>query len=173
VGGIDAPETVTGTVEMLGPLYTEWNRVSMYFKSMWTPRTVRVAQADSSPAGKLILYVDIDQLGNETAAGFTLGFDPALLQNPVVSLGNDANTTTVLTTNTSKSGDGQLAILVDSSEPLSSTRLVAITFDVAESGAAGAASVKFTDAITKGSISDVEGNLLPTRFVDTAVTISN
>jgi hypothetical protein len=109
-------------------------------------------------------------LGDEVAAGFTLGFDPSKLRNPVIGLGPDASSGTVLTTNVSKGGEGQLAILVDSSEVLSSNRLVAITFDVV--GHAGeATSVTFTDAITKGGVSDVDGNLLPTRFVDASVSI--
>jgi hypothetical protein len=143
----------------------------MYLKSLWTPRVVNVVQAEQAPAGKVVLYVRMDRQGDEAATAFTLGFDPARLSNPQVTLGSGASSGTALTANTIKSGEGQLAVLVDSEEALASGQIVSITFDVAANVGGETTPVTFTDAITQGSTSDAEGNLIPTRFVDGVVTL--
>jgi hypothetical protein len=143
----------------------------MYLKSLWTPRVVRVVQAEQAPAGKVVLYIQMDRQGDEAGAAFTLGFDPARLSNPQVSLGSGASAGTALTANAEKSDVGQLAVLVDADEALAGGQIVSVTFDVAANAAGETTPVTFTDAITQGSTADVEGNLLPTRFVNGVVTL--
>jgi hypothetical protein len=62
-------------------------------------------------------------------------------------------------------------VLVDSDKALTTGQIVSITFDVVPNKTAGTTGVTFTDAITQGSTSNSEGNLLPTRFVNGVVTI--
>jgi hypothetical protein len=143
----------------------------MYLKSLWTPRVVNVVQAEQAPAGKVVLYVRMDRQGDEAATAFTLGVDPARLGNAVIRLGSGASSGTILTANTAKSDEGQLAVLVDSDEALASGQIVSVTFDVVGGTAGETTPVTFTDAITQGSTSDAEGNLLRTRFVDGVVTL--
>jgi hypothetical protein len=167
---LDPPET-TGAFEALRPFSGQFNATDLYIRSLTTKRVVSIKQAEKAPAGNVVLNVDMNRLGDESAVAFTLGFDPAKLRNPVVTLASGEDTETVLTTNTMKSDNGQLAILVDSDQPLTTGQIVSITFDVVPNKTAGTTDVTFTDAITKGSTSDSEGNLLPTRFVNGVVTI--
>jgi hypothetical protein len=162
---------VPGTIEALRPLYDQWDKAGMYLKSLWTPRVVRVVQAEQSPAGKVVLYIEMNRQGDEAAAAFTIGFDPARLSNPQVSLAPSSSAGTILTANTSKSDEGQLAVLVDADEALAGGQIVSITFDVAANAAGETTPVTFTDAITQSSTADADGNLLPTRFVDGVVTL--
>jgi hypothetical protein len=171
VAGLDPMDQVPGTIEALRPLYDQWDKPSMYLKSLWTPRVVRVVQAEQSPAGKVVLYIGMNRQGDEAAAAFTLGFDPVRLSNPQVSLAPSSSSGTMLTANTSKSDEGQLAVLVDADEALADGQIVSITFDVMGGTAGETTPVTFTDAITQGSTADAEGNLLPTRFVDGVVTL--
>jgi hypothetical protein len=171
VAGLDPMDFVPGTFRALRPVFEPWKNVVDDLNSIWTQRVVSVVQSDTSPAGKVVLYVDMDSQGDEAAVAFTLGFDPKKLANPLVSLAPDASFETVLTTNTAKSDEGQLAILVDTTDALANGRLVTITFDVVGNTAGETTTVAFTDAITKDSTADAEGNLLPTRFISGAVTI--
>jgi hypothetical protein len=171
VAHLDPTDMVPGTIEALRPLYDQWDRAGMYLKSLWTPRVVRVVQAEQAPAGKVVLYIEMIRQGDETAAAFTLGFDPARLSNPQVSLGSGASSGTALTANAEKSDEGQLAVLVDADETLTGGQIVSVTFDVVANAAGETTPVTFTDAITQSSTADVEGNLLPTRFVNGVVTL--
>jgi hypothetical protein len=171
VAGLDPMDQLPGTIEALRPLYDQWDKAGMYLKSLWTPRAVNVVQVDQGPAGKVVLYVQMDRQGNEAATAFTLGFDPARLSNPQVGLGTGASSGTVLTANTARSDEGQLAVLVDAEEALASGQIVSITFDVAQNAGGETTPISFTDAIAQGSTSDAEGNSLPTRFVDGVVTL--
>ena len=171
VAGLDPSDQLPGTIEALRPLYDQWDKAGTYLKSLWTPRVVNVVQAEQAPQGKVVLYVQMERQGDEAATAFTLGFDPARLSNPVISLGSGASSGTILTANTSRSGEGQLAVLVDEDEALASGQIVSVTFDVLQNVAGETTPVTFTDAIAQGSTSDAEGNLLPTRFVDGVVTL--
>jgi hypothetical protein len=171
IAGLDPIDQIPGTIEALRPLYDQWDKADMYLKSLWTPRVVNVVQAEQAPQGKVVLYVQMERQGDEAATAFTLGFDPARLSNPQVSLGSEASSGTILTANTAKSEEGQLAVLVDADEALASGQIVKVTFDVAANAAGETTPVTFTDAITQGSTSDAEGDLLPTRFVDGVITL--
>jgi hypothetical protein len=114
----------------------------------------------------------MDRLGNETAVAFTLGFDFTKLANPEVSLGSDSADGMVLTTNATRSEQGQLAVLVDSDKPFVTGQIVTITFDVRKGSAGSDTDVMFTNEITLASTSDPEGNLLPTRFIGGTVNLS-
>jgi hypothetical protein len=171
VAGLDPMDFVPGTFKVLRQGYEPWNNFVYNLNSYGTKREVSIVQSETSPAGKLVLYVEMDSQGDEAASAFTLGFDPKKLANPLVSLDPDVSPETVLTTNTMRSDEGQLAILVDTNDVLANGRLVTITFDVVGNAAGETTTVAFTDAITKDSTADAEGNILPTRFVDGVVTI--
>ena len=168
VAGLDPPE-MAGTFEALRPLYDQWNKANTYLKSLWTDRTVSAVQAEKSPAGKVVLYVEMNSSGDEAAAAFTLRFDQTKLTNPIISLASGAGAGTTLTTNTTRSSEGQLAILLDTNETLAGGQIVSITFDVIPNDAGGTTDVSFTDAITQRSVADTRGNLLPARFVDATI----
>ena len=170
IAGLDSIDQLPGTIEAR-PLNDQSDKAGMKLKSVWTQRVISVVQAEQAPQGKVVLYVQMDRQGDEAAAAFTLGFDPARLSNPVISLGSDASSGTILTTNITKSDSGQLAVLVDADEALTSGQIVSVTFDVTVNAAGETTPVTFTDAITQGSTSDAEGNLLPTRFVDGVIAL--
>jgi hypothetical protein len=172
VAGLDPVEQTAGTVETLSTAARETQKTELALNSILTTRTISLVQADTAPPGKIIVYVQASLQGDEAAAGFTLGFDPAMLRNPVVTAGPDSFAGTVVTVNKQKSGLGQLAVLVDNADRLPSGRVVSITFDVVSGkGIRNSTPLIFTAGITEPVTANMAGDLLATRFIDAMVTI--
>lgn len=126
--------------------------------------------------------IDLESEGNEAAAGFTIGFNPAILSNPIVSLGADAGFF-ILTTNTNQLAQGRIGILIDSGLPNPvavsppDRRMVQIRFDVAPGAPAGSTPITFipNNAVpappTLRSTSNSAGDLLTTAYQDANLVI--
>lgn len=116
---------------------------------------------------KLSLAINMEALGDEHALNFSLGFDPMLLLNPVVSLGKDAAVAT-LTPNYSQVGQGKIGIsivLPGSQVFAEGPRQVAIVqFDFANANLGALTSPAFTDQPVPPGIVNASGNLLEAEF---------
>lgn len=108
--------------------------------------------------------VEIDANGDETAITFTLEYDPAILINPQVVLGDGFGADPVLTVN--DTNEGKIGILVDSASPMiaskSSKTIVLVTFDVI--GDKAEPSVSLSGSVAPVSVSDSYGNPLAARW---------
>ena len=137
-----------------------------------TGRTMRVVSTDASPRSRVAVSIEMDTQRDEVAASFTLNFDPAKLSNPIVALGSGAPAGTALTTNANDAANGNLGVLVDSSEAFSARQVVTITFDVAPNAKGGSTPVSFTDTLAARGTSDAKGNRLATHYEDGAINIT-
>lgn len=140
-----------------------------------TGRTLRIVGLDAAVerAGnnKAAIAVQIDSLGDETVALFSLNFDPSILSNPAVALAEGQMLEgTTLTANTAQAADGTLTILIDSLTPFKTAYakgLVVITFDVAK-GAPSETAITFDGS---GSLSDAAARMLDAVYEDGAIVI--
>lgn len=172
VANLVAPQTAGGPDAAIPVAPFEGRRVGTGNGSDWvlsaskpddeeTARTLRIIENPnneySSPLGleeapregrKVSITVEMDSLGDETVALFTLGFDPSILNNPVVNRADGTSEGVTLTANTSKAAEGELTVLLDSATPFTagySKRLVTVTFDLAKNAAYGETAVTFHD----------------------------
>ena len=115
----------------------------------------------------------MDSLGDETAASFTLNFDPAILANPFVELGPGVPEGTTLTTNFTAIGDGRLGILIDSGElfKAAASTIITVTFEVAADAATGMTPLTFDDSLINRGISNADADSLATRYESGTVVV--
>jgi hypothetical protein len=134
-------------------------------------RSMRIV-ASTVEAGKATVTVEMDSLGDETVALFTLNYDPSILGSPRVALAKDSAAEGVtLTANTDKGAEGSVTVLLDSPTPFIagySKRLVTITFEVARGTRASETSITFNDS---GSLSDPEARSLDAVYTDGVIRI--
>ncbi|QQS45474.1 MAG: DUF11 domain-containing protein [Acidobacteriota bacterium] len=138
-------------------------------------------QAGSDPPGiirqtnKLNVKINLEALGDEHAVNFSLGFDPALLSNPVVSPGRDAVGATV-NTDTSEVAQGRLGVSVtlpgNQVFAEGSKEAAQIQFDFAGSNIGELTSLGFKDQPVQRSVTDVAGNQLSTEYPDSPVLLA-
>lgn len=149
-----------------------------------TPTAARPALEEKAPSGramrivpgplqngKATVAVEMDSLGDEIVALFTLNFDPLILGHPVVTLGEGMPDGTTLTANTQMAADGRLIVLIDSPIPFmpsASLRVVTISFDVSKDAPVGSSPITF-DVST--SLSDKDARSLEADYLDSAITI--
>jgi hypothetical protein len=139
--------------------------------SKQTGRTLRIVPleggAERASNNKTSIAVEIDSIGDETVALFSLNFDATILSNPEVALAEgELPEGTTLTANSAGAAIGSLTILIDSPTPFETAyakRLVIITFDVAKNATPGDALVTFGGS---GSLSDAAANSLDAVFED-------
>ncbi|HVF45944.1 MAG TPA: hypothetical protein VNA17_00110, partial [Pyrinomonadaceae bacterium] len=133
-------------------------------------RTMRIVSADAQANRKASVSVEMDSLGDEVVALFTINFDASRLSNPVVTLGEGVPEGTTLTANTRKAFDGQVTVLIDSPAPFTTSyaaRVVTITFDIAKDAPVGETPISFDS----GSFSDAEARSLRATYKDGSITI--
>jgi hypothetical protein len=152
-----------GTVVPIGPIAPPANSA--------TRRAMHIGSTSTSNGNRITIPVELTAQGDETAASFTLNFDSSRLQNPSVELGTGANTDTVLTSNTARSAEGRVTVLVDGSGTLAA-QLVNVTFDVAATAASGDTHISFANDPTPSVVSNANGQKLDTSYENGTVTIS-
>src|SRR5687767_9610709 len=138
-------------------------------------RTLRVVSTDSSPGGEAIVSIEFDSLGDEVAMSFSVNFDPAKLNTPVITLGSGAPAGTAITINQNQVANGQIGFLLDSMNAFAMSpparQAVSIKFNVASGAAAGPTLVTFGNTPAPRSVSTLLGNLVPTSYEDGSVNI--
>ncbi|CAN5161691.1 hypothetical protein BH20ACI2_BH20ACI2_04350 [soil metagenome] len=129
------------------------------------------------------IRIDLESEGNEVSGYYSLQFDPAVLTNPIVTLGADTAGTWTLLTNPNQLAQGRIGIAADTVPGNPATlsppdrRMINIRFDVVPGSPTGPTSITFVpnNAVptppTLRSTSDPDGNLLPTVYQDGSLMI--
>lgn len=113
-----------------------------------------------------VVPIELTPEGNEVAMSFTLEYDPNLLTNPRITLGEFAPIGSTLTVNSTE--PGRIGILIDSSNAMIASSLplsiVSVSFDAKEE-ASGEAPIYLTGSLAAKGISDAFGNSLLTTYL--------
>ncbi|MGE3467711.1 MAG: cohesin domain-containing protein, partial [Pyrinomonadaceae bacterium] len=135
-------------------------------------REIRVGSSKAATGDQVTVPIEMIPYGDEVGVGFTLEYDPAVLQNPRVVLEDGVLEGAVLTVNDLEKG--KLGILVDATGPITASavgvRFVTVTFDVAEK-TRGVTMIDLTDSLASRAASDAQGKTLSTRWLGGSIEI--
>lgn len=137
-------------------------------------REIRVVATDAIAGQTVNVSVELVSLGNENAIGFSLNFDPAILSNPVVSLGS-GSAGAALNSNSGQAASGRLGIAV--ALPTGQTfaagarQLVIVNFTVAANAAIGPTQITFGDQPVPREVSDASANTLTATYSPAAINV--
>ncbi len=138
-------------------------------------RAMRVVAADAKAGEQVTVSIEMDTLGDETIASFTLNFDPAILGNPVVNLGKGATESTGLITNMTNLSAGEIGMLIDSDGGFGISergQIVTVTFDVAKDARIGFTPVSFSSSLVAASMSDMDARSLAIKYENAGIFIT-
>ncbi len=135
------------------------------------PSAVRVVNATTSAGQQVLVSIETESSGEENGFGFTLNYDSTKLTNPLVSLGKDAATATLIP-NTRQDGKvGVVTIFPTGQTIQAGTRqLLTVRFDV-PAGVSGQTALTFGDAPVFRQANNVNAEPLQTTFTDGVVEI--
>lgn len=140
-----------------------------------TARVIRAAGANGNPGGTVVIPIELVSQGDENAISFSLTFDPAVLSNPQVALGSDANGASQ-NVNVSQVGSGRLGLIValpsGQSFSAGTRRIFAVTFTIAANTSANTTPIGFGNQPVAQEVSSVAAATLPASFTVGTVTIS-
>lgn len=138
-------------------------------------RIIRATNGAANPGQNVTINVQIEAQGNESSASFTLNFNPAILTNPQVALGNGVPQGANLGTNLSQVAQGNIGVLVDSTNTYAAgTRnILNVTFTIAPGATLGLTPVGFGSSPTGQSLSSSTGALLPVTFTPGTVQVGS
>ena len=160
----------TGTLTVAGQTFTVTQA-----GTVTTARVVRVGQASGSPGGQVNVPIELVSQGDETALGFSLTFETAILSNPVASVGGDAAGASV-NTNTNQVSSGRVGIVLSlpSGQKFNAgiRQAAVVRFNVAAGSSATTTNIGFGDQPVAREISDANALALPASYVGGAVTIT-
>ncbi len=126
-------------------------------------------------SNRLTLRINMEALGNEKAWSFSLGFNPAVLSNPRVTLGADATGGT-LSVNTSQVAQGAIgmAVTLPGNQTLASgsRHIFNLVFDYIAANTGAKLDFDFRDAPVARGVTDTSGASLPTEVSATPVLLA-
>jgi hypothetical protein len=134
-------------------------------RGRWRPRISEAPFRIPPRIGRTVsIAVELDAQGGENGFSFSLNFDPALLANPRVAPGNDAQQA-MLYQNATQAARGRLglALILSPGQALSAGRrqLAIVTFTLVEPNGATAPTIEFGDFPAAREVADAEANSLP------------
>lgn len=138
-------------------------------------RTIRMTQGAGQPGQTVTLTVQLDATGNETSVIFSFGFNPAVLTNPVIALGNGVPANSGISTNTTQAAQGLIGVIVDTTNTYTAgTRNVAtVTFTIAPGATLGNYPVVFGNVPVPSSLGNSAGGLIGINFVNGNVQVGS
>ncbi|GEM_PF-999898 len=140
-----------------------------------TARTLRAGAASGAPGSTVSVPIELLAQGDESALGFSLTFDPAVLSNPQAALGADASGAS-LNTNGSQTGQGRfgIALALPSGQRFNAgaRQVVNVTFAIAAGASGSMTPIGFGDQPVPREISDTSANSLPANYVAGSVTLT-
>ncbi|MDX2030930.1 MAG: hypothetical protein SF339_09695 [Blastocatellia bacterium] len=137
-------------------------------------REIRVISAGATAGSNVGVLIELVSLGNENAVGFSLNFNPAVLSNPIVSLGSGATGATLnVNLNEAASGRVGVALAFSSGQTFAAgtRQLVNVSFAIAANAASGTTPITFGNQPVAQEISDVSANTLTGTFTGGTVTV--
>ena len=138
-------------------------------------RVIRSTSVAVLAGQQAVVQIQLDSQGNESSTSFSFSFNPAVLTNPVVTLGSGVPAGSNLGTNTNNAAQGQIGVLVDSTNTYTAgTRnIVTVTFTVPANAPIGLYPVTFGDVPTSRSVSSAQGALLTTTYTNGQVQVGS
>lgn len=138
-------------------------------------RTMHVVSQVAAPNSVISVPIILDAEGYENALGFTLHFSTTALANPVVTLGDDASTATLMV-NDSQSASGNLVIMLalptGATFTIGANDVVHISFSVI-APAGTITPVTFSDTLMAREVVSDNADPLPTTWVDGSVQVGH
>lgn len=136
-------------------------------------RVLRVVGASGMPGQSVTLGIELQATGNENAAGFSLAWDPQVLDNPVVVAGTGVVGASI-NVNANQAAGGRLGIVLalPANQVLSAGRreLVRVTFNIA-SNASQAALITLGDQPVTREVADAVASALVTTYANGQVSL--
>ncbi|HQX57260.1 MAG TPA: hypothetical protein PLP07_15150, partial [Pyrinomonadaceae bacterium] len=143
-------------------------------------RVIRAVDVSGTAGQQVVVSFELNSLGDEAAASFTVNFEPTKLSNPVATIGSGAPSGAQVGTNISEAASGRVGVLVDSATAFTAgnRQMFTLRFNVASSATAGASAITFGNTPTAQSVTSALGALLPTTYTPgnvniTAATVTN
>ena len=181
IAGLDEPRQGGGPVMPIPP-GTQIER-PFWDIGKSSGRTYRIVSTTGTRNGYVVVAIELDSKGDETAITFGLNFDPAKLEfaavsgtntNPDVMAGPDAPMSMNGTVNATHAADGRLGLLLDAGEPFATgiRQVVYIRFRVRPDAAHGPTPITFDDETLVRSTSNIEAESLDAEYANGTVTIT-
>lgn len=172
--GLDAVQTAGGPIvsnlfDFLNPRGKKDEEANLLL-----PRILRVVDVSTSAGQQVLVRIEIDAEGDENAFGFTINYDQAILSNPLVALGADLPTGTLIPNTITHPGKvGVIAAApIGQAIPAGTRHIVTIRFDVAPNAPTGDTSINMVGhPPVVNEVSSVDAQVLPTTFTGGIVTI--
>ncbi len=121
-------------------------------------------RASARRGREVSVAVELDAQGGENGFSFSLNFDPALLANPRVAPGSDAQQA-ILYQNATQAARGRFGVALilppGQALPAGKRQLAIVTFTLVEPGDATAPTIEFGDFPAAREVADSEANSLP------------
>lgn len=137
-------------------------------------RTLEVSRLSAHPGQNINVPIILHALGDENALGFSISFDPAIMDFSDATAGTGAVGATV-NLNSAAAGDGQVGLVVALSPGdlfgAGSQQVVMLQFTI-KPGAANPATIAFNDIPVFREVSDVVAKVLSTSYLDGQVAIN-
>jgi len=115
-------------------------------------RRMRIVSTNAVAGGQVVVSVELESLGDEVAASFTLNFDPTIFVYQSVALGTGAPGGTTLNLNTNDALNGRLGVLVFSGSPYAlsppARQVITVTFNIPAGTTAGTRAITFVTSPT-------------------------
>jgi len=138
--------------------------------------TVRVVSVTAGPGSSTDIPVQMVARGNENALGFSLNFNPAMLNFTGVTLGANAPAGVTLIVNDQEAAIGRIGLAVALSAGATfspgTQQVVVVSFNVAPSTTATTTPVAFGDLPTVRQVSDAQAQVIGAVFTSGNVTIT-
>ncbi|GDY21177.1 hypothetical protein LBMAG56_25230 [Verrucomicrobiota bacterium] len=138
-------------------------------------RVVRLTDITMPSGSQAAVPVVLTAQGNESAAGFSVTFDPAILTYVSATLGSGSGGA-ALNLNTNQTATGRLGVALSLSAgnvfPAGAQELLRITFQAAVVTNPTNVPVAFGDVPVGREVSDATANVLPTTFTGGTVSIT-
>ena len=140
------------------------------------PTRVRVVNITAPSGGTIDLPIELEAQGAENALGFSLSFNPSLLEFSDVALASGTPAGTTLITNTNETSGGRLGLAValpsGASFPAGTQQVAKIRFEVAPVLSPVTIPIAFSDQPTVRQVSDQQARSLPAEFLDGNIAVS-
>ena len=138
-------------------------------------RTVRVVPTTFSRGQENALSLELNSLGNENAAGFSLNFDPTQLNFARVTLGADS-AGAILNFNSSQAAQGRLGVTLalpsGQTFQTGARQIITVTFIVPPTSSVNSTTVSFGDQPIMKETADANANVLPTTYQPGEITLN-
>lgn len=176
VGGFDPPTSAGGPIEPAsGSSQFVGQTASSLGSEAGQTRTLRALNASFVAGQTNTLDIELDALGGENAAAFTLNFDPTALSFVSAAVGAATSAAEIAVNNT-QAASGRIGVLValpaGQSLQAGARRIATVRFNIAPGSSANTTTVSFNDQIIARQLANANADELMVSTTDAMVTIA-